>query len=473
MQRALRFLFCVLLPLSSSAQQMGIPPPVQAALARAGIPESSIGLLVQAVDSDKPLAAHGPDRPLNPGSAMKALTTYAALELLGPAHVWNTEIYAEGALREEVLSGNLIIKGRGDPQLTLENFWVLLRSIRALGVRHIDGDVLLDRSHFGTEAHDPARFDDQPTRPYNTGPDALLVNFKAITVRFLPDSDARTLRAIAEPALPEVRILSNAVLADGPCGTDWLSHLKIDAQSDADSARLLVSGAYPAACGEQTRSFSLLSHRAYAASLFSLLWKELGGTLSGTVRDGIVGPSARLIAVGKSRALSEIVRDINKYSNNVMARQLFLTLGAPRGQAPATADRAREQIEHWLAQKKLSIPELVLENGAGLSRIERMSARSLARVLLSAYRSPLMPEFIASLPLVAVDGTMRKRLPGAPVAGHAHVKTGTLSGVRTIAGYVLDAQGRRSVVAFIVNHPNAARAQPAQDALLQWVYSRR
>jgi D-alanyl-D-alanine carboxypeptidase/D-alanyl-D-alanine-endopeptidase (penicillin-binding protein 4) len=182
------------------------------------------------------------------------------------------------------------------------------------------------------------------------------------------------------------------------------------------------------------------------------------------------------------------VRDINKFSNNVMARQLFLTLGQKvmRSGIPgdggsatvngknggATTAQADEVVRAWLEGKTLRMPELVLDNGSGLSRRERLSADSTSRLLQAAWKSPVMPELMASLPLLAVDGTMRKRLRDGSAAGQAHIKTGSLEGVKTMAGYLLDKSGRRQVVVFFVNHPHAAAAQPAQDALLQWVYER-
>ncbi|MCW5576133.1 MAG: D-alanyl-D-alanine carboxypeptidase/D-alanyl-D-alanine-endopeptidase, partial [Burkholderiales bacterium] len=404
-----------------------------------------------------------------PASSMKIVTTYAGLELLGPAHTWNTEALADGTLAQDVLNGNLYLRGAGDPKLTLENFWLLLRNLRARGLRDIRGDLVLDRRLFAEETHDPAGFDDQPTRPYNTGPNALLVNFKAVTLQFIPDAATRTVRIAAEPPLPQVQIVNNLKVADGPCG-DWMSRMKIDAQGNADSARLAFSGGYTLDCGERLRSFSVLGHRQYVGALFTLLWRELGGSFGGQVRDGITPGTARALAVNRSPSLSEIVRDVNKYSNNVMSRQLFLALGF--SDAGASTAAAGSAIRQWLALKGLSFPELVLENGSGLSRIERISARNLGAVLLNAWASPVMPELMASLPVAAVDGTMRRRLKSAEIAGQAHIKTGSLSGVRSIAGYVLDAQGNRSVVVFIVNHANAFNAQPAMDALLQWVHNR-
>lgn len=459
---------CVAITLGPIAHA-AVPPPVAQALAAAGIPDTAVGLYVQEVGADRPLATHGAERALNPASTMKLVTTYAALELLGPAYTWNTEIYATGPLQSDVLAGDLVIKGYGDPKLTLENFWLMLRNLRARGIRDIRGDVLLDRSFFSVEDYDPARFDGEPLRPYNVGPDALLVNFKAVTLSFVPEREQRMVRIIVDPGLPQVQVVNTITLNDAQCG-DWLGKLKIDAQSSAEAARLAIGGAYSTDCGERTRSFSLLDHRAYVAALFAQIWREVGGTLMGSVREGRVPPGARLVSATRSEALSEVVRDINKYSNNVMARQLFLTMGALGEGTPGTLEKARSVVRQWLAQKAVQAPELTIDNGSGLSRIERISARSMGELLLAAFRSPVMPELMGSLPLVAADGTMRRRLSNADVAGQAHIKTGSLSGVRAIAGYVLDARGRRVVVVFLVNHPNAGAAQAAQDALLRWVY---
>jgi len=359
----------------------------------------------------------------------------------------------------------------GDPRLTLENFWLMLRGLRARGVREIRGDLVLDRSYFATEDIDPAGFDNEPTRPYNTPPDALLVNFKAVRLQFVPDAEQRTLKINAEPALPQVQVLNNVVVDNAPCG-DWVERLKLTAIGDNRNARLLFGGNYSVACGEKERNYSVLGHPQYVHGLFTLLWRELGGTFAGGVRDGETPAGARLLLAHQTQPLAEIVRDINKFSNNVMARQLYLSLGAIAFGAPANSDKSARAIRQWLAARRMAFPELVLENGSGLSRIERLSTKNLAQLLLAGYRSAVMPELVSSLPLVAVDGTMKKRLVSAGVAGQAHIKTGTLSGARAIAGYVLDAKGRMMVVVCIVNDARAQGAQAAQDALLRWVYER-
>jgi len=449
------------------AYASGLPPKVAAALKGAGIPESHAAVFVQEVGAKHARLAVNADRPMNPASVMKLVTTYAALELLGPAYTWTTEAYSVGNVTDGVLAGDLYLKGSGDPKLTLEQFWLLLRDLRARGVREIRGDLVLDRGLF--EPREPERFDDNPLRAYNVTPDALLLNFKALRLTFLPDAERRTVALVVEPQPAQLDLVNLLKLSNGACN-DWREHVRADFAMHGPNARLVLTGSFPAACGEKNWNLGLLSHPNYVFGVFKQLWQELGGKLDGNLKEGQVPASARSIASIESPALSEIVRDINKWSNNVMARQVFLTLGASGGARPAREADGEAAIRTWLAAKGLNFPELVLENGSGLSRKERISAENLGRLMQAAFRGPVMPEFVASLALTAVDGTMKKRLKDNGVAGQAHIKTGTLEGVKTIAGYVLDQTGRRWIVVFFVNHPDASAAQAAQDALLAWVH---
>lgn len=467
-----RCLSALLLCLAGAGVAAELPAPLAQALKASGFPAASVGIVVQEAGSATPVIAHSAERALNPASTIKLLTTYAALELLGPAYTWPTEIYASGELQGDVLAGNLIIKGYGDPKLTMGSLWLMLRNLRARGVREIRGDLVLDHSYFAVSDADPARFDNEPNRPYNTPPDALLVNFKAVQLTFVPNPERNSVTIVPEPNHPLLTIANNITLDRAPCD-DWLARLKVDMIPDEDTARIGFSGPYSAQCGEKQRSYNMLGHRQYTGGLFRQFWKELGGTLNGNVRDGEVPRGARLLLSNASPTLSETVRDINKFSNNVMARQLYLTLGAESAGAPATTDKAERAIRQWLSDKALALPGLVLENGAGLSRSERISARGMADLLLAAHASPVMPELIASLPLVAVDGTMKRRLKNGEIAGRGHLKGGTLSNARAIAGYVLDRRGRMMIVVCIVNDARAAVAGAAlQDALLQWVHAR-
>jgi D-alanyl-D-alanine carboxypeptidase/D-alanyl-D-alanine-endopeptidase (penicillin-binding protein 4) len=333
-------------------------------------------------------------------------------------------------------------------------------------LREIGGDVVLDRSHFAPVPPEP--FDSDAFRPYNVTPDALLVNFKSLRFTFIPD--AGKVRLFVEPALPGLEVVNALKLADGGCPEGKAFRDLIQANFQPRPPRAAFTGLYPTVCGERDLNVALYDPQDYVAAMIRQLWGEMGGNWRGSVREGIVPPTARLVYVHDSDPLAEIVRDINKFSNNVMARQLFLTLGAELSGPPARAEEAARAVKQWLVFKNISAPELVLENGSGLSRHERASAATLAALLQAAWRSPLMPEFVSSLPLVAADGTMKKRLRGERIAGSAHIKTGLLSDARAIGGYVLDRTGRRHVVVMIANHPNAPQADAAMDALLGWVY---
>ncbi|HTO44610.1 MAG TPA: D-alanyl-D-alanine carboxypeptidase/D-alanyl-D-alanine-endopeptidase [Burkholderiales bacterium] len=460
-------LFAGLTPFASAPAQAALPVPLQEALAPAGISSGAVGLYIHEVGAAQPLLEHNADRSMNPASVMKLLTTLAGLELLGPNYTWRTEAWLDGPLTGEVLQGNLVLKGYGDPKLTIEDLWLFLRELRARGLREIRGDLVLDRSFFAVEPIDPGQFDNDPTRAYNVGPDALLLNYKSVRLQFVPQEDTSTVRILPLPDLPQVSIINQLALGAGNCDF-WPER----PQANPEQARLVFTGVFPRGCGEKAKNFSLLGPNEYALALFQQLWREVGGSFSGRVRDGVVPESGRLLATWESPPLAQVIRDINKFSNNVMARQLFLTLALAADNPPVSTDKAARAVREWLARSRLDFPEVQLENGSGLSRNERISPRHLGELLLYGARSPLMPEYASSLPIPGVDGTLRRRLSGSPAIGRAHLKTGYLEGVRAIAGYVVDSRGRMLVVVSIINHPQAMGAQSFQEAVVEWASSR-
>ncbi len=472
------------------ATAQSLPPAVEAALLRANLPRDAVTLLVvDAEGRQPPRLSHRTSVPVNPASVMKLVTTYAALDLLGPAFSWRTPVYIEGAVRDGTLYGNLYIRGLGDPKLVTERLWLLLRRVQGLGVRQIAGDIVLDRSAFELADTDPGSFDGEPLRPYNVAPDALLLSFKSVTMTFVPDRSIRTAQVQFEPTLAGVDMQTSVPLSNGngDCG-DYRAALKADF---SDPTRIRFNGSYPAACAEKAWSVAYADPKSFATRAVEGLWRGMGGQLGGTVREGRVptlgtgngngngaGPDLLPEPVFEisSAPLAEIIRDINKYSNNVMAQQLFLTLSlaapAPNGSRPAaggparaTAEASRAVLRRWWLDRFGPEDVPVVDNGSGLSRQTLISAQGLGRMLQTAYRSPLMPDLMASLPLNGVDGTLRNRrtLPGS-----AHLKTGSLRDVTALAGYVHGASGRRYVLVAIANHPAAEAARPVFDALLEW-----
>ena len=459
--------------LASSTAADKLPEAIANELKHQGMSTPGLSLYVHEIGQPEPLLAIAADAPRHPASTIKVLTTLVALEELSPAWYWKTEAYITAPVRDGRLDGDLYIKGYGDPYLVIEHFWRFLRMLRAAGIETIKGDLVLDQNYFAPEPGDAGEFDSQPLRAYNVLPHALLVNFQAVNIRFMPQPQADRVQISVDPLPANVEVENRVRLARGSC-RGWAHNLGMKVQHRKGQTRVIFSGSYDADCGDN-ELFRVVSEPApYILGMFRSLWTELGGRFEGEVREATVPVAARLLATVDSPPLADIVRSINKYSNNVMVRQLLLTLGASLRGAPGTTDKGIQVVHEWLKQRRLDFPELVLENGAGLSRAEAISARHLGEVQLAAWRSHYMPEFISSLPISAMDGTLRKRFNDASLDGKMHLKTGSLEDVRTVAGYVLDQAGRRVVVVCLHNHPRAdtAAGQTVQEAVLKWVYER-
>lgn len=453
----LRLACCILVLGAGQAAAQALPPEVEAALAESQLPRDALVLLVAPAEGGAPRLAHRADTPVNPASVAKLATTFAGLDLLGPTYSWQTPVYFDGPVRNGVLQGNLVIKGQGDPKLVLERLWLLLRRVQALGVREVQGDIVLDRSAFAIPAIDPAAFDGEPLRPYNAAPDALLVNYKTVTVTLVPDG--RVARVRTDPTLAGVQWPATVPLAAGECGA-WPTALRADF---SQPQQVRFAGSFPAACGERNWQIAYPDADRYAARAIAALWQEMGGRLQGQVRDGAAPVGAKPAFEFASPPLAEVVRDINKYSNNVMAQQLFLTLSLQQ-RGSGTWDGSREILRAWW-RERIGGEAPFTDNGSGLSRSESASARQLAALLQAAWASPLMPDLVASLPALGLDGTLRKARQNV---GLAHLKTGSLNEVSGVAGFVHGAQGRRYVLVAIANHPRAGAVRPVVQALVDW-----
>jgi D-alanyl-D-alanine carboxypeptidase/D-alanyl-D-alanine-endopeptidase (penicillin-binding protein 4) len=440
----------------------GLPATVEAALQRAQVPREALSVVVMptaAQGKSTPLLSHRAQVLVNPASLMKLVTTAAALEQLGPAFTWNTPVYVDGVVRDGVLQGQVYLRGQGDPRLGVERLWLLLRRLQGLGIQRIEGDIVLDRNAFEVPPRDPGGFDGEPLRPYNASPDALLVNFKSVLMHFVPDRSAQVARVHVEPPLAGVQFPVTVPLAAGEC-VDYRAGLRLDWQ---DPVRPRFAGTYPASCGERLWPLAHPDPTRFAARAIEGMWQQLGGQLRGSVRDGQVPAGLRPAFTVESPPLAEVVRDINKFSNNVMAQQLFLTLSwQPQGVGRFEA--SRELVTRWW-RNRVGAEELVLDNGSGLSRQERITAAGLARLLTHAWTSPYASELMSSLPLAGQDGTLRRQASTTV----AHLKTGSLRDVVGVAGFVDNARGERWVVVAIVNHAQAQAARGALEAVVEWV----
>ena len=467
--------------LAGAARPAGLPAPVQDALQRHRLPEGSLSVWVQDVAEETPLVSHRPDASRHPASAIKLLTTFAALEELGPAYEWETAAYVTGPVRGGRLDGDLVLVGGGDPFLVVERLWRLLTAVQGRGLREIGGRIVIDNSRFSAAGEPPpGAFDGEPYRAYNALPDALLVNFNALEV-VLERGEGEEVRVRADPPVAGLRLRTRLDSVRGGCARvsslrmEVSEPLSVTSPLSAPLPVITVSGRFPRDCARWTFPRAPLPPVRFADGVIRALWTRMGGRIEGAPALGRLPEGAILLHRHRSPPLSYVVKGINKFSNNVMTRNLLLTLGAERFGPPGTVNKGRRAVAARLREEGLDLPRLRLANGSGLSRATRISARGLAKVLIAAHRSPFQPEFAQSLPIASLDGTMRGRLRRDPEAARVRMKTGRLEGARSMAGYVRTRGGSVLAVAAIQNHPGVregGRGDAVQDALLRWLLDR-
>ena len=423
-----------------------------AALEKAQVPTGAVSLVVSQHGANEPVVSLNAAVPRNPASVMKIVTTFAALDQLGPGYRWKTEAFADAKPDDVGRVKTLYLRGNGNPFWVSDEFNAFVRAVYLRGVREVTGDLVLDRSYYDLPPGDPAAFDEEPHRVYNVLPTPLTVNFNALTLLLVPNVAAHRLDVHVDPPVTTLGVNVDVVLKRRACERQ---HLDLNINVLADDTgfmRAELTGQFPNRCRAYEITRALLSPTEQLIGAFEARWNELGGGWSGGHLEAEVPEGAVPIYEQPSRTLGEITRSMNKFSNNVMARQIFLTLGAEAGDAPATLVKSRAATDAALKRHGVDTTGLFVDNGAGLSRDARASAQTLMQLLAAARRHRYAPEFFAALPVPGVDGTLAVRFPEGPFVGQAHVKTGTLDHVIGLAGQVQGADGVRYDVVLLINH---------------------
>jgi D-alanyl-D-alanine carboxypeptidase/D-alanyl-D-alanine-endopeptidase (penicillin-binding protein 4) len=446
-----------------------LPARPRAVLDQQRVPEANVSVVVRDLATGQSLIELNDAVPRPPASTMKLLPTWAALEMLGPAYTWKTRVWADAPVVRGVLKGNLYLQGGGDPLLTIERWWRLVADLRQTGLRAIEGDIVVDQSRYVAANERPEDFDGRPWRTYNVLPDPMLVNWQSSDFTIRPADDGDGIEIRVQP-FPEGLVIENRVaLVEGRCvGRNRRVGYTI---SPTDPGRVVVSGRLATGCAAQTQRLAIMDPAQYASGTFITLWRQQGGEFSGGWLRAPTPPSARLLLTHESQPLADIVRVTNKYSSNMMARTLVLAIAAEKHGLPASTAAGEAAIHEWLAGRGLEFPELVIGNGSGLSREARISGDSMARLLTAAWHSRFAPEFLASLALGGLDGTLEKRFANVHDPGRIRMKTGTLRDVSSIAGYVTGDSGRAFAVVIFANHPGVQNGvgETIQTAVVEWV----
>lgn len=471
--------FAALLALTGCATvQHQAPEPVREALRQAGVSEQSLAVVAFPLDAPQQGLRLNAQQPMQPGSTMKLVTAIVALDRLGPNSRGRTELLAGGAVRNGRLDGPLYLKGGADADLDWSALWLMLRELRERqGVRELAGGIVVDRTLFN-----PARpelgvppFDEAPEFPYNVIPDALNLNGSLLSYQF--HSDAQGVSARTFPDFGGPRIDATALaLSDAAC-KDWERDWKVPQWQLGDTAAnapvpaptVKLLGQFPRQC-QVSQALNVADRQWLTAQALSQLWQSLGGTLAGDIREGATPADARALVRHQDRPLAELLRNVMKVSDNATTRLVFQRFGAAAAQpGEDTRVAAARVARDWFVQQGVDPAGLVLDNGSGLSRSERISAAQLAGLLQAAQRGQHGPELLATLPVAGVDGTLTRRMKGTAAEARARLKTGTLRNVTALAGYVPDSRGRLWAVAVMLNDEQAAKGRGALDALIDWI----
>jgi serine-type D-Ala-D-Ala carboxypeptidase/endopeptidase (penicillin-binding protein 4) len=437
-----------------------VPTSIMQVLTAQHLPSSASSFVIVEADTGRVVLSHNPDTPRSPASTIKTLTTFAALDMLGPAFIWQTRAW----LRD----GDLYLQGGGDPYITLERWWSFVQGLRSQGLNSIPGDIVIDNSAFSLPQEDPGAFDGRPNRSYNVRPDALMINFQSIDFSIAANADTHRVDIIASPSPVNLEVQNHIRYAPGRCGGPAA---RVDFNVDSPQwDRVIFSGALSPRCAQRSFARVLLQPTTYAFGTFVRLWRESGGEFKGKLRTESVPADAKPLYTFDSLSLAEIVRLTNKHSSNLMARHLLLTLGRERYGDPATLEKGVSALADWSRESGFDLSGVDIDNGSGLSRSTRITVLQMAKILSAAYHSRFAPEYLASFPLAGMDGTLRSRMKNSP-AGAIRLKTGHLDAVSGVAGFVTAASGKTYVLVSLVNNVRAdfGAAEPLHAALAAWI----
>lgn len=465
--RAVNISLIVLLSLSIAVAEK-LPSAVDQAIQKSPLNRQSISLWIAPVDGGSPIVDYHSNTPRTPASVAKLITTGIGLYLLGENYRWRTDFYTNAKISRKTLTGNLYIKGHGNPYLVEEDLMDMVIELRNRGINHIQGDVVLDNSYFINTLENPDFFDGHGFEPYNALPNALSINFRTIELVF--DNQQGKIKISSVPQLTYTKIQNNMTFnkAKRCRGKGFRPRIEVDNSQDL----IIVSGSLSRQCKHQGMKKVLTDAGDLFYGHFKQAWLLSGGTISGKWHYGRLPQTAKRLYSDQSKPLYEQIAAMNKHSNNIMTRQLFLTIGAELTQPPATLAKARAIVQNKLQALGIKTQGLFIDNGSGLSRKSKITAKQLGHFLLTMQDPRVKSFFEQSLAIVGVDGTLRRRLRNTAVAGNAIGKTGTLKNAKSVAGYLTAQSGKKYVYVMLFNGPKARAGRPLMDDIMQWLYTK-
>lgn len=505
-----------------------------------GINPTDVSILVQPLDAqtptdksppptDKPLLTHQPHVIRTPASTQKLIPTFIALDTLGADFIWQTKIFQKGLLVGDTLQGDIVIQGGGDPRLNHERLYAMLGELQRYGIKHIDGDILLDNQVFENVNFNPSAFDGQGLKAYNAPPNALLINFGTVQVDFIP-SGTWSLLTPTPTLSQDVATVPTAPIVKAQSGNEAenmetsATHTLFTPNPNADTVaiRLLppladyaaptvlpasttdcgktpfvkpsvtnnslsFTGQYTPSCGNQSWWFTFPDSNSLVKKAIKGTWLQLDPDFKGQIRF-INEPVTRQTIQNSSKLdfplpvvsygslpLASQIWDINHFSNNVMTEQVTLSLPIyAGGEKISNYPKSFAFIQNWWQTHLPNTKPPIMTRGSGLCRDCQVEPASMLALLDYAYQGKNFEVFKNSMGIAGVSGTMKalsKRHPDSPAIGNAWIKTGTLNDVSSMVGYVKGKSGKWYAVVGMVNTPNAGHnylVKAILDEMLAW-----
>ncbi len=406
-----------------------------------------VGVHVLSLDNEEVLYDRRGEELFVPASNVKLFVSAAALRFLESDYVFKTDLHSDTSLSEGTLEGNLYLKGFGDPSLVSEELSKLVTSLRALGLRKVRENLVIDASYFSSPPSPPPS--PTKTRAYLAPHGAASLNFNAVAVYAEPGaSPGQPPRVVLEPASPYFELLNRAKTVRG--GKRKTLRVRREALSGSD--RIIVEGNLPSGSPRELIWVSISNPAFYLGHTFVEFLQRGGISVEGEVRLGPVPPEAGLLFQHRSKSLASILWDMNKWSNNFMAQQILHVLGAEAGDPPGTVEKGVAVVESYLKRLGVSGENFEMADGSGLSRENRLSPGQLVKVLQDMYGDfRYRSEFVSSLSVMGVDGSTRDRLEDTRGERRVRVKTGSLKGVDTLSGYAVTGEGEVLAFSILMN----------------------
>lgn len=442
------FLFLLTIP-SIVFSQESLVQTVDSILQTRCLNQEHTSVSIVALPSGQAVYSRHTETPLLPASVTKLVTTAAALHYLGPEYHFKTDILYTGERDGETIVGDLVIKGGGDPKLTSEQLWYIASQIKGHGIRTITGDLIIDTGFFDDNLRAPAWGNQNTATAYDANLCALSVNFNVVAVHILPG------KAVNDPVIvwlePETDYFE--LVNNGKTIKRGGNSVSASRSSSANGIKVKVSGSMPLGSAEKTIFLNIPDPIAYAATTFRDFLQRMGISIHGNT---VVRPTpfdVTLLYRHYSAPIATILKELNTYSNNFMAEQILKTMAAEVTQLPGSHQEGQRLVRAFLKDIGINVQEVNLVDGSGLSRNNHITTAAMTNLLTTTYnRFDIGPDFIAALKVMGAEDGFSKRFSDSPARSLVRAKTGTLSGVSNLAGYVESEAGQLFAYAIFLNN---------------------